>query len=215
MAALQHIRTLYQQSLAAHGDSPAGVQWPKGRQDLRFSALLRHLPPTSTGSLLDYGCGLGHLREYMAEHYPLLKYAGVDILADFLAVAKQRCPEASLSLIEDVGDLREDFDYIVASGVFNIRVLDDPEDNRAYVMDALRALFARCRSTLSVNFMSDQVDFQQPGAYHQNVMEIYNFSRTHLSPRLVIDHSDMPYEFTLTVWKDASIQRPDNIYVPV
>ena len=38
---------------------------------------------------------------------------------------------------------------------------------------------------------------------------------TYLSPRLAIDQSYMPYEFTITLWKDSTIRRPENLYAPV
>lgn len=203
MNELDHIRALYRQSLAEHGDSAAAVQWPKGRQDLRFTALTRHLKADTEGSLLDFGCGLGHLCEFMAQHFPNLEYAGVDILEDFVNAAKRRRPEDCFEVVQHPQDIPGQFDYVVASGVFNICFMEDRKENVAYLQNSLRTLFEKCRTFLSVNFMSDQVDFQQPGAYHQNVFELYQFCRAHLSPRLVIDQSDLPYEFTITVWKDT------------
>jgi hypothetical protein len=60
--------------------------------------------------------------------------------------------------------------------------------------------------------MTDRVDFRQPQALHMNVEDIARFTRRNLSPRLVVDESYMPYEFTLVVFKDAEIMRPNNIY---
>jgi hypothetical protein len=45
-----------------------------------------------------------------------------------------------------------------------------------------------------------------------NVEAIVDFIRRHLSPRLRLDESYMPYEFTVVVLKDCEIVRPDNVY---
>jgi hypothetical protein len=214
MVSLDHIRTLYQASLAAHGDSPAAVQWPKGRQDLRFAALTRHISADSSGSLLDFGCGLGHMRLFLRQHFPAIKYNGVDIVPEFIQTAKQTHTDASFQLIQAAEDIAGSYDYITASGVFNIAFDEDKAANMVYIFNTLQTLFGKCLRYLSINFMTDKVDYEQPGAYHQNIPTLYDFCHQHLSPRLVIDQSDMPYEFTITIFKDATILRPDNIYAP-
>ena len=57
---------------------------------------------------------------------------------------------------------------------------------------------------MSVDFMTDDVDYQSAGSYHQNVGEIYRFARRELGKRVIVDHSYLPYEYSLTVFKDAA-----------
>ena len=109
-------------------------------------------------------------------------------------------------------DLSTPIDHVVISGTFNI--IDD-QGREAYVkqvQDTLLHLFKLARASLAVNFMTDRVDFVQPQAMHMNVEVIMDFMRRQLSPRLRVDESYMPYEFTLVVLKDSEIVRPDNIY---
>jgi hypothetical protein len=106
-------------------------------------------------------------------------------------------------------------DHVVISGTFNIV---DGADQAVYVervQAALSHLFGLARVSLSVNFMTDRVDFVQPQALHMNVEAMMDFVRRKLSPRLRVDESYMPYEFTLVVLKDSEILRPDNIYRPL
>ena len=60
--------------------------------------------------------------------------------------------------------------------------------------------------------MTDQVDFIQEGAFHQNVLELYEFAKEKLTKRVAVDESYMPYEFTFHFFKDEEILKPDNIY---
>jgi len=201
----------YRDALAANGDTPAAVLWPKGRQDLRFDALTRHLPPEDF-SLLDYGCGLAHLRTYLDRRFNRFRYTGTDMLPEFIALARAKHPDAYFALAASPAEISGEHDHIVMSGVFNMLYVDDAEAHKRVVWEALETLFARARKTMAVNFMTDQVDFRQPGAFHLDPRELVEFARKRLSRRLLIDQSYMPFEYTMVVWKDDAIRRPDMVF---
>ncbi len=201
----------YRDALAANGDTPAAVLWPKGRQDLRFDALTRHLPPADF-SLLDYGCGLAHLHPYLDKRFKRFRYTGTDMLPEFVALARAKHPDADFAVAASPAEIMGEYDHIVMSGVFNMLYVDDIEAHKRVVWEGLETLFARARKTMAVNFMTDQVDFRQPGAFHLDPRELLEFSRTKLSRRLLIDQGYMPFEYTLVVWKDDAIRRPTMVY---
>ena len=205
------VRAQYRAQFDQHGDSPAGVFWPKGRQELRWNALLAAVTEREF-DLLDYGCGLGHLRAWLAEHHPGARYTGADILDAYVEHARNVAPDAAISLVRSPADLDGSFDYTVLSGVFNIRYCDSEAQHEAIVFDTLEQLFARTRRALAVNFQTPFVDFTQPGSHHQDVARLLSFTTERLSRRFAVDHATMPYEYTLTVWKDDRIRRPDNIF---
>lgn len=209
---MEHIRDSYRNAYLEHGDSPKSVLWPKGRQDLRFDALTKHVSKEAPFSVLDFGCGLAHLKDYLAARSSSFSYTGVDILPEFIEANRVKYPNDHFQVISEVQDIRGSFDYVVASGTFNMLYFEELEKHKSYVFDTLTRLFDKTSGYLSVNFMTDQVDFMQEGAYHQNIAELHNFVSTRLSKRLLIDQSYMPYEYTVTIWKDASIVRPDNVY---
>ena len=201
----------YQRAFAENGDSPAGVLWPRGRQALRFDALTRHF--SSGGfSVLDYGCGLGHLKAYLDQDCSNYEYHGADLVPEFVNAVAAKYPEVRVQLIQSYMDASTPVDHIVISGTFNII---EGADRAAYVgrvHATLTHLFSLARISLAVNFMTDRVDFMQPQALHMNVEDMMDFMRRHLTPRLSVDESYRPYEFTLVALKDAEIVRPDNIY---
>ncbi len=205
------VRGLYRDQFIAHGDTPAGVFWPKGRQELRFAALTSAIGEEPF-HLLDFGCGLGHLLPWLREHYPAGTYTGVDIVPEYIRHAQEAFPSGDFRLIESIADLADDFDYTVLSGVFNLRYTDAPAEHEALVYDILEALFARTRRALAVNFQSPYVDFEQPDAHHQNIDRLLGFCVDRLSRRFSIDHATLPYEFTLLVRVDDEIERPQNTY---
>ena len=201
----------YRRAYRQHGDSPAAVLWPKGRQAVRFAALSRSLRGGDF-SVLDFGCGLAHLYPFLTARYSGVRYAGVDLLPEFIDACRTKFPEARFDLIRDAQDIADTYDYVLISGAFNILYDPSRSVHERMVFETLRSLFDRTARALAVNFMSDRVDFAQDGAYHQSVASLLAYVRDALSPRFVLDHSYMPYEYTLTVFKDAGIVRPDNLY---
>ncbi|KYG81139.1 class I SAM-dependent methyltransferase [Roseivirga echinicomitans] len=202
----------YQEAFDKYGNSEKSVFWPKGRQKERFDALTRSIVKKKF-SILDFGCGLGHMFDYLnATHDGNFSYHGVDVVDSFIVQNKITFPNTDFQLIQDYSEIQKSFDYVLISGVFNISYFEDLEKHKNLVFEILEGLFSKANVYLSVNFMSDQVDFIQEGAYHQNINELLRFVSEKLSKRYVLDCSYMPYEFTITIFKDQTIKRPDNIY---
>jgi hypothetical protein len=49
---MKHIKDIYKEAFEKHGNSPASVLWPKGRQDDRFNALTREINQSNRSRLL-------------------------------------------------------------------------------------------------------------------------------------------------------------------
>ena len=206
------IRKAYEKAYLEYGDSPSGVLWPKAKQDIRFDALTQNISSTENFSLLDFGCGLAHLKEYLDLNYQNVIYSGAEMHDFFLEASRKKYPECSFYNIDSPQQLKENFDYVVSSGAFNMLYSDCELEHKKMVFKIIEDLFLISNVYCSVNFMSDNVDFKQDGSYHQNVAEMLNFVRDKLSQRVSVDCSYMPYEFTITIWRDQDIKRPENTY---
>jgi cyclopropane fatty-acyl-phospholipid synthase-like methyltransferase len=201
----------YQEAFKKHGDSPAAVLWPRGRQNIRFDALTAHIKNDGF-TILDYGCGLGHLKDYLDQRFNAYNYFGVDLVPEFIHSLTLKHPDAAAKQISSHEEFSELVDHVVVSGTFNIYQVEDQAAYLKYIKDVLIYLFKLCQVSLAVNFMTNKVDFKQAQALHVNPQDMYQFFREQLSPRLTLNQSYMPYEFTLVVFKDQMILRPDNIY---
>lgn len=208
---MDKVKKQYQDAYDEHGNSLNAVFIPKGRQTERFDSLFTYVN-LDQFSVLDYGCGLGQMCPYVKKKYPKAEYSGVDIVEGFISENKSNYSSGNFTTIKDCYDIDDEFDVIVAAGVFNLLYVEDKEEHQQIVYDNLKHLFSKTKNVLSVNLMTDQVDFVQEGAFHQNVMELYDFAKRSMTKRLAIDESYMPYEFTFHFFKNESILRPDNIY---
>lgn len=184
---------------------------PKGRQDLRYAALTAAIRAPGF-ALLDYGCGLAHLRAFLDRRFKEFHYTGADLVPEFIADSAKAHPDGKFQLIKGHADITGSFDYVVLSGVFNILYAPDSARHLELALETLEHLFQRTRIALACDFLSDQVDFQQPGAFHMSQALLMENVRKRLSRRYVLDHSYLPYEYALTVFKDQSIARPANVF---
>lgn len=207
------IRGLYRQSFQQNGDSPASLLTPKGRQDLRFG-VLDPFVARDGASLLDYGCGLGHLLEHLLAQHRRIDYCGVDMLPEFVQACRDKhAAPARFELIDPSQPLAERHDIVFASGVFNLRSHAAAELSRDYALQRLAQMFDAAREVLVCDFLSSLVDFEQDGAQHFSPGEIADFCGARLTRRFQLRHDLLPYEFTLIAWRDNVISRPDNRYL--
>ena len=112
--------------------------------------------------------------------------------------------------IDEKIDLK--FDYIICSGVFNFLYDKDEKKHKELVYDRIFRLFNSCKSILSIDFQSLYVDFKGPDSYHQDISSLIKFVTSKLSKKFYINHSYMPYEFCIHIFKDSKIKRPDNVF---
>jgi len=212
MSGIHRVAELYTKAFEQHGRSSASVLCPKGRHNSRFDALTA--PFSLNGKrLLDFGCGLGHLCAYLDERNIDCDYVGVDIVTEFIESNRLAYPKRRFERIGEIADVKESFDIVLASGVFNLSYFDDAQVNQTYVEAAIEVLFAHAREGLSIDFMTSHVDFQQADAAHFDPGTMIDFATRRLSRRVIMNHSYLPYEFCVSVFRQAEIERKQGVYV--
>ena len=200
---------VYKNQFKEFGDNPASLGCPKGRQDLRFKALTKNV---TNGRLLDYGCGFGDLSFYLEKSKIFVEYHGCDLMTEFLSVAKRNSPNNNFFLTKIDESINDKYDFIIACGVFNFLYSQEKEEHISFVYQTIENLFECCNHSLSIDFLSSVVDFTAPDAYHQDINSLIDFISSKISRRFHIDHSYMPYEFCIHIYKEQEIVRPDNVF---
>ena len=200
----------YKEQYKKHGYSPASLGCPKGRQNLRFELLSKYL---KKGTLLDFGCGFGDLASFLRKGNFDVNYNGCDVVSDFIEVARKNNPEDFFVKTKVDSKLNEEYDYIIASGVFNFLYTKNPKDHKEFVFSTINELFSKTiKKVLSVDFLSPAVDFVSKDAYHQEFKELIDFILTNLSRRFEINHTYMPYEYCVHIFKNDKIAIPKNVF---
>jgi len=202
---MKHIIAQYNKAFEAFGDSPQAVLWGKGNQDIRFNALISHFHLEKVHTLVDFGCGLAHLYPFLKNKGYNERYIGVDIVQNFLAQSKQKYPTEIFKESDEFLSDNQTYDLIISSGAFSLLYYTSIKKHQEYVFYVIERLFEKCRIGISINFMTSFVDYKQENAYHQDPFELCNFLSTSLTRRFILDQSYMPYEFTISLFKNETI----------
>lgn len=166
--------------------------------------ILAEIGDLRTAKILDFGCGTGHLLDFLRRRIRYSgEYVGYDLSSDMIALATRKFPDARFET-RDVLDsgLAEDFDYVLISGVFHILV----ENSWDLLTETLRCLFTRTRRAIAFNAMSTYVDRFDRGQFYVSPIRIFQFCKEQLSPCVAVRHDYMlrpgtvPYEFTVYIY---------------
>jgi ubiquinone/menaquinone biosynthesis C-methylase UbiE len=164
-------------------DAQASAIWP---QELKVLARYR-LP--AGPRILDAGCGTGEAASRLAEHFPLARVLGIDIIDSHLALARAKFCDLAPRLSFERGDL------------FEISSADDSFD------------LTVCRHVLhsiphADRVVAELVRVTRPGGYLHLIAEDYgmlHFERAALDPRKF--WNVMPEEFGAATGTDLFIGR--------
>ena len=199
----------YERFFSDHGDDFRGVGWTKSQTDvdLRFEVMLDVIRPDGTEpvELLDFGCGLGHLYEYLQRCPPRrrIHYSGLEVSPALLEVAKAKLPGVPLyddDVTRGAAGLPR-FDYVVANGVFTYKDGLAHEEMLEYWRDLLPRVFALARIGLAFNVMSTEVDWEREDLFHLPLDVMSSFVTANLSRHFVVRHDYPLYEYTTYVYR--------------
>jgi SAM-dependent methyltransferase len=204
-AAVQRYIERMEAALAVHGPTRAALCDGKGgRQDVRFPVLAAPALASPDCSVLDIGCGFADLYAFLTRCGWRGRYTGIDIVPALLIEARRRYP--GIALYERDATLGlEDLpahDVVIASGVLNLALPGG--GNKVHIERLLSVLFGHAGLAVAVDFMTTQVDFRHPDAWHTDPLWALAFANR-LTRRLVLRADYMPYEFALILYKDVRV----------
>ena len=200
---LKGVGRYYTQRLVEHGPIARGADWSsEASQRLRFEQLLKVCgSPVGEVSLLDFGCGYGALADELLAEGWSFRYQGYDISAAMIEAGRVRhFGDARVRFVDDLAALAR-ADYVVASGIFNVR-LDTPDEAwEAYMVDMLDRMAALASRGFSFNVLTAYSDPERRRAdlYYADPLRWFQHCRTRFSRHVALLHNYALYEFTILV----------------
>ncbi len=192
----------YRDLFLKYGDTPEASQWrDRLTQEKRFE-ILCEIGNLEGASILDLGCGTGHLASYLKQKGLTFEYTGIDLVLEVLDAGRLKHPEHQfITPIE----LEQDavFDYVLISGTFNNLI----DDNRGFYQEKLRQYFKHARIGLAVNMLSQYVEYFDDGLFYEYPETVFKFAKTNLSQRVSIRNDYqlkpgvLPFEFTTYIYR--------------
>ncbi|MEY8767065.1 hypothetical protein [Francisella philomiragia] len=203
----------YEKCLDEYGDSPKGVDWTKEEQvDIRYQVMLdiinykeRAFHHLNRIDILDYGCGLSHLNEYILRHNKdFIDYTGLEISEKFFTQSKKKFPENDYILGDILCDgniIKKKYDYIIMNGVFTEKRDLSYEVMFQYFEKMIRKLYPCCNKGIAFNVMSKQVDWEIDTLFHVPMDDMANFLTKKISRNFIIRNDYGLYEYTVYLYK--------------
>lgn len=201
------VRSYYTAKVEQHGATPAGVDWNSlESQLLRFDQLLCIVRDWDRPfSLADLGCGYGQLYDHVRPRARQFRYHGYDLSEAMVRKARELHAD-SVDASFTVSDRpTEAADYVVASGIFNVRLSVAEPEWKDFVLDTLAVLDAAATRGFSFNCLTSYSDASRMRAdlYYANPAEIFDHCKQRFSRNVALLHDYGLYEFTVLVRKQV------------
>ncbi|HEX7555199.1 MAG TPA: class I SAM-dependent methyltransferase [Leptolinea sp.] len=203
---MDQIREYFAGKLEQHGATPRGVDWNStGAQDTRFSQLAKVIAPLDKPfSLLDYGSGFGSFYEYLvSQGIKPNKYVGFDIVEGMVTKGRElHANKTGVVFQSSEADLPV-CDYVVASGIFNIKLDTDYDQWTAYVVKTISRMNDLADRGFSMNFLTkySDADHMRSDLYYADPGYIFDVCKRRFSRNVAILHDYDLYDFTVVVRK--------------
>ncbi|MGE3318205.1 MAG: trans-aconitate 2-methyltransferase [Candidatus Berkiella sp.] len=146
-----------------------------------------------SSNILDVGCGLGHLIDYLKNHHFTGIYKGIDIVDQMVVLARKRHPTFHFETNDIDSILENKHDYVLASGIFALT----PPD---YVKELIPVLFARAIKGLAFNCLSSRSQEKEEGMYYQIPGDIFHFCKK-LTHKVKLREDYLSHDFTIYMQK--------------
>lgn len=196
----------YEACLDRHGDSHRGVDWPNAEDaDTRYRVMLDVTggAQDTSISLLDVGCGAGHLLEYIRATGRTVDYRGLDISKKFVDLCRRKFPDITFhhaDLLQETGGI-EPADYVVLNGVFTEKLSLSQDDMTDFMQGMLTAAWPLAAKGMAFNVMSAQVDWQRDDLFHVPFDAMADFVTQALTRRFVFRQDYGLYEYTVYLFR--------------
>lgn len=201
---LLEISNYYSEKISQFGCTPNGVDWNgKESQFTRFNQLLKICEQDDLFSLGDFGCGYGALLEYLSIKSKVTKYFGYDLSELMIENAlKIKVPEISATFSTNKAGLKG-LDYVVASGIFNVRLKAKEKDWIEYIKETLFLINESASKGFSFNALTSYSDKEKMKdyLYYSDPVFWFDYCKRNFSKQVALLHDYGLYEFTILVRK--------------
>ena len=201
---MDEVKSFFHKKIEEHGASALGVGWNSDEsQNTRFDQLLKIIEMPSF-SILDYGCGYGALAVYMEQKGYQANYHGFDILESAIEIARRTQNHKQHRTFFTEKDELPICDYVVASGVFNVRGEQSFETWTGYVIQSLHHFNELSRKGFASNFLTKYSDAEKMRAdlYYADPLYLFDYCKRNFSKNVALLHDYRIYDFTILVRKD-------------
>jgi len=194
-----YIITRYNDRLKKYGrDIRTLASGTAERHRLRFQILCEVGIEPGT-RILDLGCGFGDFYGYLKDQGISVDYTGYDINPNLVESARNAFPSARFEVKDIQKEDFPEFDYIVSSNAFNLKLRDS--DNYELIEEVLHICFEHANKGVAADLLSSYVDYKSSEAFHYNPERVFSTAKK-ITKRVCLRHDYPLYEFCVYLYPD-------------
>jgi len=192
---LQH----YKKNFQKYGVDARALSWSsKGAAHQRFRAIWKEID-FNNKTVLDVGCGFGEMAKFLYKRYKNVNYKGVDIVPEFVEIARKNQPYYSFEERDYFNNPIEDkFDIVMASGTLNSNL----PQNMEFRKKAIKTMFEHARRVCVFNMLGAHPQPETPkdsNVWYADSLEILDYCMG-LTRRVVLRANYHPKDFTIFMY---------------
>lgn len=190
------IHEFYGPLLAEFGDESAAVGYPEASGQQGRYVMLCEVGDLKHASILDIGCGLGHLLDFLKDRGFEGDYLGIDLQEEMVDRAQKRHPEAKFQVADFLDDLPdfEGRDFILASGVLQ-------HCEKALRDRIIKRMYDKCVVAAAFNAFSTWYGKHPDPRFHiSDPLEVLEYCRG-LTTRLLFRHEYVAHDFSVYMYR--------------
>jgi SAM-dependent methyltransferase len=200
----KNIKKYYSSKIKLYGATPKGVDWNgEESQLIRFEQLSKIIQKEKF-TITDLGCGYGKYTEYLTRYFSTFSYRGYDLSLDMIQNAKRLYHHNNISFIylQSMKEI-ESSDYIVASGIFSVKMKHSEAQWLSYILETLDILYHQSKEGFSFNMLTKYSDkeYIREDLYYADPLFIFDYCKRNFSRNVTLIHDYDLYEFSILVRK--------------
>lgn len=171
MKKVEQIKTYYQPKLDKDQPDYKVLGWESHEaQNLRFTVLTDNINLEGK-TILDVGCGLGNLFQFIHSKNINVKYTGIDILREMVDRASRNNPDGNFMFLDIFNDnpfTEKSFDVIYTSGIFNLNL----GNNKEFLAKAVSLFAKTARDAIVFNLLHIASPDREDRYYYFDPVEV-------------------------------------------
>lgn len=204
----KNIYLYVEQCFKDKGDSHEGVGWPDHMLTIKrykvMLDILNYSEKNKTYTLLDFGCGLGGLYQYILDNnMNNINYEGLEISKLLFEQIKKKYTNVNfhnLNILEDT--FQNKYDFIIINGVFTSKPGMNDEEMWDFFTNMIKRIYDNINIGVSFNIMSPVVDYKEDFLFYLSYDKLSFFLKNNFNKNFIINQAYGGWEYTVYLFKN-------------